>query len=137
MCAFLLALFTELVLSLFPTNGYHLWYSPVGGPLRTRLAATVLPSAAWDLALAASAASFLEKGMTEEQVEVVLGKTCDRVHMNSLGGFTVYSEYRLRLNFSYTGGGLLSVQFMRVEKSADREWLYRYLQELPLKSRHD
>ncbi len=132
MLALLLALFTELALSLFPTRGCHPLMPLNAGPVRQRLATTVFPTDAWDLALARTAACFLEKGMTEEQVVALLGETFGRMHMSSLGGFTVYPEYRLRLDFSYTGHGLLSARFMQVEARPNNELVYRYLQELPL-----
>jgi hypothetical protein len=89
MFAFLLALFTELALSLFPTSGCHPLMPLNAGPVRQRLATTVFPTDAWDLALARTAACFLEKGMTEEQVVALLGGTFGGVRMSSLAGFRV------------------------------------------------
>jgi hypothetical protein len=93
---------------------------------------TFYPEGNRDRVVAGSTAHFLRQGMSEEQVEGILGPTLYPVHMNSLGGYAVYPAYRLRLDFSYTGGGLLSAHFTRYERISAREGRFRYLETLPL-----
>jgi hypothetical protein len=90
------------------------------------------PTSDWDFALARTTAFLLKKGMTEAEVSRVLGGTIYSVRMNSLGGFAVYPEYRLRVDFSYVGGGLTSARYVRIKALPGEGRRFRYLQELPL-----
>lgn len=75
----------------------------------------------------------LKKGSTEAQVTKVLGETMYSLRMSSIGGFAVYPEYRLRVDFSYVGGGrLVSVRYVRIEALPDGGRRFRYMQKLPL-----
>jgi hypothetical protein len=93
---------------------------------------TPLPNAKWELALAKTVACLLEKGMPEEQVEGLLGRTFYRWRANSLGGTATYPEYRLLLHFSYPSGTLQSAHYARQEAAPGGGSRFRVVQELDL-----
>jgi hypothetical protein len=93
---------------------------------------TFYPEADWNRVIARATTCILKKGMTEEQVNSLLGYTIYGFHQSSLGGFWIYETYRLRLDFSYTGDGLRSAHFTRYEVTGPKEGRFRYFEELPL-----
>jgi hypothetical protein len=105
---------------------------PILIALLVAFAATLSQPDDRDLAMARTAALFLKKGMTEEQVNELLGGTIYKVRMNRLGGFAVYPNYRLRIDFSY-GYGATAARLVRIERLPDGHRQYRYLRELALR----
>jgi hypothetical protein len=96
------------------------------------VAATVYPNVDWERVIARATVSVLKKGMTEKQVDGILGPTLYKVRASSLWGTATYPAFHVCLCFSNTGEGLLSARFTRCETTADKGRRCRWFEELPL-----
>jgi hypothetical protein len=88
------------------------------------------PTFDWNLTLARTVALCLKGGMTEEQVERVLGITLYG-WQNKLGGHRVYPQYRLRIEFSAMSG-LTKVKYVPPWVPPAATNSFHNLGELPL-----
>jgi hypothetical protein len=91
---------------------------------------SLLPAQA-DHVKAQLVASVLIQGMTESQVEQVLGRTIYSLHISSLGLWKDYERYSLRVIFHY--GALHSCCLLRVEPFGERTYRHVALRDLAVR----
>jgi hypothetical protein len=90
---------------------------------------TAYPEVDWDCVVARAVACTLTKGMTEEEVNEIIGPpTYGHVIIGKLGFISVYSQYGLRLDFGYDR--LYSVHLLKHETDGSAK--LRWFNDLPL-----